>query len=51
MEFPIRVLVVVVLCMVAALIIMLLIFGFSVDTENLMGSFFDFFRNLLGFGG
>ena len=51
MEFPIRVLVVIVLCLVAALIIMVLIFGFSGQSEDLMSGLFDFFRGLLGFGG
>ena len=51
MEFPIRVLIVLVLCLVAALVIMMLIFVFTGQTEDLMGGLFNFFSGLLGLGG
>ena len=51
MEFPIKMLVVIILCLVAALIIVLMITGFGSQTQDSMGGFFDFFNNLLGFGG
>ena len=51
MEFPIKVLIVLILCLIAALIIAMLIFGFGENIDSAGGSLFDFFRGLLGLSG
>jgi hypothetical protein len=50
MEYPIRVVVIVIMCLIAALIIAMLLGAFGSQTNNIMGGFFDFFKNILGFG-
>jgi len=50
MEFSIRVLVVLMICLVVALIVLALIFGFGGEIQDLGAGIFGFFRQLLGLG-
>ncbi len=50
MEFPIKVIVILVLALVVALIILMLITGFSGKSNETVGGMFDFFKNILGLG-
>ena len=49
MEFSIKMLVVIILCMIVALFLTAMIFGFGSETGDLMGDLFNFFRNIMGF--
>jgi hypothetical protein len=50
MEFSIRTIVILILCLIVALVIAMMIGGFGSQTNDLIGGMFDFFRNLLGMG-
>jgi hypothetical protein len=47
---PIRTLVIIIMCMIAALIIAMLLGAFGSQTNDILGGFFGFFKNILGFG-
>ena len=51
MEMSIQMLVIIVLCLIAALVIVMFIFGLGNQGEDLIGGLTGFFNNLLGFGG
>ena len=51
MEMSIQMLVIIVLCLIAALVIAMFIFGLGNQGEDLIGGLTGFFNNLLGFGG